>query len=380
MAENSKIEWTTHTFNPWRGCTKVSPGCAHCYAETLSHRNPGTLGVWGPNGTRVVASEATWREPVRWNAAAAKAGERHRVFCASLADLFEGWPGQMTDSAGSPLWTGPLFEPGGKEHAHWWRAGERGDSRPLDQCHVLFRLLDLIRRTPSLDWLLLTKRPQHIGLGLAAASRCVYGGDVDDTLIWLSNWPCGEPPANVWLGTSVENQAAADERIPALLETPARVRFLSCEPLLGPVDLSPWVFCDRCRGPHPCGPGAYETPLDNAAGGCWFRECRCSPLGWVIVGGESGGEARPMNPDWARSLRDQCKSAGVAFFYKQWGEYAPSDAGGFFSPTDRKSHTVDEIGRLDVPTGGGKLTLLRRVGKKQAGRLLDGVEHSEFPA
>lgn len=192
MGEITKIEWCHHTFNPWRGCTKVSPGCANCYAERQSRRNPGVLGVWGDDGTRVVAAEAAWSEPLKWDRAANEAGERRRVFCASLADVFE----DRTD----------LFMP-------------------------RLRLFGLIRRTPNLDWLLLTKRPG------------TWAKVVRDTLDWRLNsgglnsrdadywfaadWLNGKPPANVWLGVSVEDQARANERIPALLQIPARVRFVS---------------------------------------------------------------------------------------------------------------------------------------------------------
>lgn len=258
MAENSKIEWTTHTFNPWRGCTKVSAGCANCYAETLSGRNPKTLGVWGPNGTRVVASEAMWKEPVKWNKLAGLADrhnngphERPRVFCASLADVFEGQD------------TMP-------ETAHLNIAAARQ------------RLWYLIEQTPNLDWLLLTKRPQNV-------PHMTWPK-------WHKQWP-----SNVWLGTSVENQAAADERIPHLLRTSAAMRFLSCEPLLEKVYLRKAVS-SVASGPIPEWDG---------------REARMDGLHWVIVGCESGPRRRPMNLEWAESLVDQCRSAGVAVFVKQ---------------------------------------------------------------
>ena len=237
MAENSNIEWTTHTFNPWRGCTKVSDGCKNCYADTLSKRNPKTLGVWGPNGQRVVAAESYWKQPRLWHAKAIAAGERHRVFCASLADVFEGRD-TMPESS--------------------WEAVESARRR-------LFNLID---DTPQLDWLLLTKRPQNI----------------QDMLPSVRIGESAEFRQNLWIGTSVENMWAADERIHWLKKVPAAVRFLSVEPLIGPVSLR--LIAE---------PGIH----------------------WVIVGCESGAHARPMDLDWARSVRDQCKSAGVAFFMKQ---------------------------------------------------------------
>jgi protein gp37 len=324
MAENSKIEWTHHTFNPWRGCTKVSQGCKHCYAETMSGRNPGTLGVWGPQGTRVVAAEGYWKQPLKWDKAAAAAGERHRVFCASLADVFEG-PETMPAEA--------------------WPAVEA----------ARLRLFNLILQTPNLDWLLLTKRPQNI--------RNMVPGDwlLPPGSLKVLPYPCGFPP-NIWIGTSVEDQAAADERIPHLLRVPARVRFLSCEPLLGPVDLSAaltpqWYSVEV---PAPRGIGFPET----------VQAARLRPrIDWVIAGGESGANARPMHPAWARSLRDQCQAAGVAYFFKQWGEELPKGQG---------VHGLDERGLFRRESHIGGQTYYR-VGKKAAGRLLDGRTWDDLP-
>lgn len=265
--KDTKIEWAHHTFNPWRGCTKVSEGCRNCYADAFSSRNPKVLGVWGPNGTRVVAADAAWKEPLKWDRAAKAAGERHRVFCASLADVFEG-PDTMP--------------------AESWDAVTQARKR----------LGKLILDTPNLTWMLLTKRPQNI-LPISADMWVRFGG------------PTTPLPDNVWIGVSVENQQAANERIPHLLKVPARVRFLSCEPLLGPVELDEWLpaCCERGdREGSPC-PVCIEDG----------RKYEHPGIHWVIVGGESGPNARPMHPDWARSLRDQCQAAGVAFFMKQMG-------------------------------------------------------------
>lgn len=385
MAADSKIEWTTHTFNPWRGCTKVSAGCANCYAETLSGRNPKTLGVWGPNGTRVVASESMWREPVRWNRDAAKAGTRPRVFCASLADVFEDWADLMSASDGAVMHV--CSECGA------WRTMEQmchgpNAHMPLTMTDVRRRLFALIDATPSLDWLLLTKRPENIARMMPEDSfnACVTGDCPHDN---RSN--CRPFRPNLWLGVSVENQQAADERIPHLLKVPAAVRFLSCEPLLGPVDLRQIVLRrDGERGNElsKC-LGDWVSPLTGA-----FTD---SPrIHWVIVGGESGPGARPLHPDWVRSLRDQCQAAGVPFFFKQHGDWL--------------AHSVVEDGpkkvRFDPPLGCGDMgslhfledskavkppkgatvneimipgrVLLTRPGKKAAGRLLDGREWNEF--
>ena len=235
---DSKIEWTTHTFNPWWGCAKVSPGCAHCYAESLSKRYG--RATWGVDGTRPVASDTYWKQPLKWNREAAGLAERPRVFCASMADVFE-------------------------------------NRRDLDEPRK--RLWALIAATPNLDWLLLTKRPEQ----------------VRDLVCW--GWrSTGQWPANVWLGTTCEDQQRANERIPHLLSHPARVRFLSVEPQCGPVDLTSFF--------HPC----YRALFGD--------------LHWVIQGGESGHGARPFDVEWARALRDDCKAAGVAYHLKQLGAHA----------------------------------------------------------
>lgn len=313
MAENSKIEWTDHTFNPWIGCAKVSDGCKHCYAETLMHRYGKVK--WGPQGTRQRTSEANWRKPLQWNRQAEKEGRRYRVFCASLADVFEDRP----------------------ELVEW-----RND------------LLGLIEDTPNLDWLLLTKRPENINRMIA---------DLRGDCEWLS-WNGAKERHNIWIGTSVEDQKAADERIPHLLNIPARVRFLSCEPLLGPVDLG-MIRTGRNYDCPPEGNESYD-PLGNIYDGDEIVGISFEPgIHWVIAGGESGPKARPMHPEWARSLRDQCQDAGVPFLFKQWGEFAPQIV---FPPSMAS-------GKLEFP----EKEILTRVGKKTAGRLLDGREWNEFP-
>lgn len=347
MAENSKIEWTDHTFNPWRGCTKVSPGCAHCYAETLAKRNPKTLGEWGLGKPRVLASEAMWKQPLKWNHAEEQKQGSHaefvnyrrpRVFCASLADwLDEEVP------------------------AEW-----------------LFRLMTVIAQTPNLDWLLLTKRPQNFEARLkAAADQCTVDPlDITDRIYaWIAGTRI---PHNVWIGTTVEDQRRADERIPLLLNIPAKVRFLSCEPLLGVVDLR----IPELRG-----------AMDDPRFGGNFRDFN-EAIHWVIAGGESGGKARPMHPDWARSLRDQCQAAGVPFLFKQWGEWLPlgqvyGDNDDHEGNPDRQIQ-MEDTGYIAVGEGpwrsdyfqpNPKLNpeVLERIGKTAAGRLLDGREWNELP-
>jgi protein gp37 len=323
VAENSKIEWTDATFNPWRGCTKVSAGCAHCYAETLSGRNPKVLGVWGPNGTRVVAAESAWKEPVKWNRLAAEGrlpdgtpnqdGHRPRVFCASLADVFEDWHGPMSASNG-----GVLARPYLDAENRWenWSTTDAGSLRtdpqgwkPVAMNDVRARLFRVIHETPNLDWLLVTKRPENVSRHLTR-----YAERIDTYVAEAFSKVWGR---RVWLGTSVENQAAADERIPHLLRAPAAARFLSCEPLLGPVDLrpkAPDAYAHLGRFYHS---GTFDpTGMGPAAD----RVLNCFPkIDWVIVGGESGPGARLCNVEWVRSIVAQCRDAGVSVFVKQLG-------------------------------------------------------------
>lgn len=273
MGANSGIQWTTHTFNPWIGCQRVSPGCEHCYAEALDNRWGGGLdaqGVkrlrWGPTAPRIRTSDAYWQQPLAWNREAEKAGVRHRVFCASLADVFE------------------------QRH--------RGEG-DLDSWRL--SLFELIAHTPHLDWLLLTKRPENVrpllDRVIDAYERTAGGADGE---LLASRWLAGEAPHNVWLGTTVEDQARADARIPALLSMPAKVRFLSCEPLLERVNLT---LCSSAII------SKFFSP----------KEMKTSGIDWVIVGGESGAGARPFAVDWARDIIRQCRRARVAVFVKQLG-------------------------------------------------------------
>ena len=345
MSANSKIEWTDHTFNPWIGCTKVSPACDHCYAERSTPSR--TLGVeWGTHAERRRTSAGNWAMPKRWNDQAgafmAQHGRRQRVFCASLADVF--------DNQVDPQWRADLFA--------------------------------LIQATPALDWLLLTKR---IGNVKAMLPEAVTGGAL---------------PPNLWLGATICNQEEADRDIPKLRAVPTRVRFLSMEPLLGPVDIRNhmWPVHGWWRGPH----NSYREA--KAAGAECGLKCQAlvskaaadSFLNWVIVGGESGPGARPIHPDWARSLRDQCQAAGVPFFFKQWGEWIEPDIYGnntrltvregdpeFESAAASMDGFLCKDGRFaatlsDMADDIRYLGVLR-VGRKAAGRLLDGREWNEVP-
>lgn len=268
MGEYSKIEWTHHTFNPWRGCTKVSEGCKFCYADTMSKRNPSVLGVWGSKGSRVVAAESYWRQPLKWNAEAAQSGARRRVFCASLADVFEG-EGTMPAEA----W--PLVQQA------------RG------------RLWALIEQTPALDWLLLTKRPENAGAmvpwGPFGVTPAQWLAGERESMVQTEPWP------NVWGGVTTENQDEADRRLVHILGDETRPRtvdfavtFASYEPALGPV-----IF-------------------DGSAGGRNWLDAPA--LDWIIAGDESGAGRRPASLEWFRSVRDQIALAGgrTGFHFKQW--------------------------------------------------------------
>jgi protein gp37 len=315
MAENTKIEWTDHTFNPWIGCTKVSPGCDHCYAENLMDKRMG-VASWSPGAERVRTKPANWKMPLRWNAQAdafmARHGRRQRVFCASLADVF--------DNAVPVQWRRDLF--------------------------------DLIVATPNLDWLLLTKRIGNTKTMMADALHLNPAANRDG-MIW--------PLPNAWIGATIVNQAEADRDIPKLLQVPARVRFLSMEPLLGPVDLTHIEVWGGDAEIYPL-KGTTDCVDDEGA-----PTDDVPALDWVIVGGESGPGARPMSPDWARSLRDQCEAAGVPFLFKQWGEWIPMLGQAEGVPVREKTTTPDGW-------------VMGHAGKKAAGRLLDGRTWDGFPA
>lgn len=287
MAEITKIQWTTHTFNPWRGCTKISAGCTNCYAERLSKRNPNVLGEWGPHGTRPLATDDYWRQPLKWNRQAEKAGEPAKVFCCSLADVFEDWDGQMTDGNGCPLWMDIDYEQPIATHS------PHDTWRPYGLREARARLWDLIEQTPNLIWQLLTKRPENM-LKMCPEHWIIEG------------WP-----PNVWAMTSVENQEMADHRVPELLKVPAKIRGLSVEPLLGPVDLEPYLF-------QTCCPWSDQEPCPAEAA-CQASDGMGVKIHWVIIGGESGPHARPCHVEWVRDLVRQCQAAGVACFVKQLG-------------------------------------------------------------
>ena len=333
MADGTKIEWTEATWNPITGCSLASPGCTNCYAMDLAGTrladHPSRAGLTkpskaGPVWTGEVRFNEQWLDqPLRWR-------KPRMIFVCAHGDLFhEKVPDEWIDRvfavmALCPQHTFQVLTKRADRMRNYF-AGDQLDERldcEMDQM-IRERVDPLERRSDD----------------LRARAQLVQYYD-------------GQPLPNVWLGVSVEDQQRADERIPDLLATPAAIRWISAEPLLGPVDfrcipLSSDPLVDPLHG--------YSVRWSDGR-----REWR--QIDWVVVGGESGSKARPMHPDWARSLRDQCAAAGVPFFFKQWGEFAPQPI------------TAEEAGPpLNITMK------LERVGKKRAGRLLDGVEHNGMP-
>lgn len=384
MADQSAIEWCDSTFNPWIGCTKISPACDHCYAEAMMDSRLGRT-RWGAGEPRVRTSPANWKLPLRWNdvpfyqcrrcshrfdgpalktvsyggsaASGCPACEsvdfdqvRRRVFCASLADVFD-------------------------------------NEMPIEW---LADLLDLIRRTPNLDWLLLTKRIGNVIPRLHGAVDALDGGyrsgeATGDLCDWIDYWTGGGAvPSNVWLGATICNQAEADRDIPKLLAVSAAVRFVSIEPMLGPIDLNATP------------PAAGTRPVNGATiadiSGClprWqtypMRAKLRGGIDWVIAGGESGPQARPSHPDWFRSLRDQCAAAHVPFLFKQWGAHALDYDRDRDDPDWRRCAAQERKPGRWINLAGGhgfhgeRVHYARGCDKKIAGRLLDGIAHNGFP-
>jgi protein gp37 len=261
MSDKTKIQWADSTFNPWIGCTKVSPGCANCYAENTTRarvlRSQGHE-TWGKGKSRSRTSVATWKAPLRWNSEVAVHPDyRHKVF-PSLCDWLD-------------------------------------DEVPIEW---LSDFLNLIRITPHLDWLLLTKRPENFADRIGAVP--------------FEFWDEENPPSNVWVGVSVEDQKRADERIPILLNIPAKVRFLSVEPMLGPIDL-------KLTKPVPLHDPEFGDQNE-------YQEVNRG-IQWAIFGGESGSKARPCNVEWIRQGVMQCQEAGVAPFVKQLGAFTIEELG-----------------------------------------------------
>jgi protein gp37 len=294
----TKIEWAHFTLNFWWGCTKVSEACRHCYAETMAKLFSKGKATWGPAGERWLNFDSAAAKLGKINREARREEFRPRVFVNSMSDTFED---------------NPLLD--------------------VTRCMMLV----LLEANPDCEYLLLTKRPENVRRMVPPA--------------WLTAWP-----EHVWIGTTVEDQAAADVRIPHLCQVPARRRFLSCEPLLGPINLG-------LLGTAPKSWDVGRLPI-------------YALIDWVIAGGESGGHARPSHPDWIRALRDECEATNVLFFFKQWGEWAPARQLG-----DRIEIITAAPGCPKNPNWhtfpGGQLAA--RAGVKAAGRALDGREWNDAP-
>lgn len=343
MSDNTSIEWSDATWNPVTGCTKVSPGCDNCYAETFAERWRGTPGHHFERGFDLTLRPERLEQPLRWK-------RPRRIFVNSMSDLFhDGVPDEF-----------------------------------------IARVFAVMAVAPHHTFQLLTKRHGRMRSLLNSADFVESFQDAVDVLVgderdFIPPWPL----PNVWLGVSVEDQKRADLRIPALLASPAAVRWISAEPLLGPVDLTrisrpsrqqPELVWDVLNQRYGV-PGRWQAPMTAEA-----------RLDWVVVGGESGPGARPMHPEWARSLRDQCTAAGVAYLFKQWGawglgarhpegEDGPGDM--FINPDGETGHVWfnEDLGyptNYAGPWGEGS-QIVSRVGKKRAGRELDGQTWDQFP-
>lgn len=403
MGDTTNISWADKTFNKWIGCTKkmlddgtLSEECRNCYAEDMMDKRYGRV-KWGKGQPRTLTSEHNQNDPHRWQRKAVEEGNRPRVFCSSLSDVFD------------------------PEVPIEWQA----------------ELLQTIEDTPNLDWLILTKRPEeimgdpfdgHRGILERVIELDGPGKKLAD--FWFNN----APPKNVWLGTTAGTQKSAEERIPKLLSVPAYVRFLSIEPLLEYVtidhlvveDLSSYGYFlggdprkftpdlenseeeiqrwkDACaaweagepekspQGPSSIGGHFTEGTGDAKAEG-GFIACGTSGLGlgitsihecgidWVIVGGESGDKARPMHPLWVMALKDQCAELGIPFFFKQWGDWAPRD--GNVMACGKPLAAIDphlKKRNMALDDGAGEIAVMQKIGKKKAGDLLYGELYLNFP-
>lgn len=315
MGENTKIEWADHSWSPWRGCTKVSAGCANCYAERNARRNPNVFGSWGAGAPRVLS--LSWSDPMKWNRASLARWDaaRGKGIALHLPPRLRVFP-SLCD----------------------WLDGEV----PVEW---LARFLALIHDTPDLDWLLLTKRPENWEeRSLAVAQLWSGQREHADRFMWLTKWRRDmAAPSNVWFGVSVEDQACANARVPIALRIAAAVRWLSVEPMLGPVDLRqvPW----RHGGMAAKGWSGVLPVADEPDDFVHFSQQ--GAIQWIVIGGESGPRSRWCNVEWIRALAGQCQESGVPVFVKQLGG-AP-----FWNGT-MACHSVSSGQKMDLahPKGG----------------------------
>ncbi len=314
MAENTNISWCDKTMNFWIGCTKVSPACTNCYAavDTFARRERANgRELWGPQADRHRTSAALWKKPYTWN----KHTWRECLDCGNRGKVGAGYPFYLCKC-------GSQNNKPTRQRVFVSSLSDICELHPQITDNMRAEIALMVIQCENLDFLFLTKRPENFNA------------------LWLNHFE-GTLPDNLWVGTTVENQKYADERVRHLLDIEANVRFLSCEPLLGPVKLF-----------------GFGSPT-------WGYLAKGNGIDWVIAGGESGSKARPSNPKWFTSLRDQCKEAGVAFHFKQWGEW--STDGSEVTAITPVIFTQD----MEVP--------MWKIGKKNSGRELDGVEYNEFP-
>jgi protein gp37 len=374
MGENSKIEWTDATWNPVVGCSIVSPGCTNCYAMRMAHRleamsdgkHASVVGARGvglshyTGTTKVVNDKPVWTgklaiasnhaltAPLRWK-------KPRTIFVNSMGDLFhEDCPDEWIDQVFAVMALAP-------QHTFQvlTKRAERMRAYFDDAEHASMKIGAALGDMLDGDWI--WGEGKQYRQQIEGMISLAHGLTPDDQGFAAEDFL---PLPNVWLGVSTEDQKRADERLPHLVNTPAAIRFVSAEPLLGPVSLGPWLAVEQVR----LSMGLHWTE----------RNYEVQKIDWIIAGGESGPGARPMHPDWARSLRDQCAAADVPYFFKQWGEFHPGDqvsnhqqvkAKGDMGRALRDGHAID-LGTMWT----------WRLGKKTAGRLLDRIEHNGMPS
>lgn len=399
----TKISWTDHTINFWWGCTQVSPACKNCYAAAMGTRfGPKLFGrpvLWGAGKPRFERLQAARKEALKLNANAERCRIIHgipMIRSGSVQNVGEPVHGVFVGDVRIPLkkrettvipvseWeAAPIYRPRVfvNSMSDWL-----DDEVPIEW---LAYLLETIHLCPGLDFQLLTKRPENWQerilwvekmarqscLGVPRTVEDFDWKNASDFYEWITDWTTiNALPPNVWIGCTAENQEWANKRIHHLLKIPAKVRFLSCEPLLSPIDLSIWITPEmQVEGMHFNGDReALKEEKFASAFVSMITSYVRQEFGfhWVITGGESGGHARPSHPDWFLSLRDQCAAAGIPFFLKQWGEWISQEDIPQVVPTAKtyQGHKHEDG------------TLMLRLGTSLAGHLLDGIEHHAFPA
>jgi protein gp37 len=364
MAENTSIEWTDSTWNPNRGCTRVSLGCQHCYAEAIAERFSGPGKPFEGFARRGMGRASAWtgkvalldhalQQPFEWR-------QPRMIFVNSMSDTFHE---DLSDEQIAVVIGHAIA-------AH----------------HLRGHTLQILTKRAHRMWLLLNNPYWWEGVNATAAAQILAraedgtraGAQASSAAQTIQAYGPQNPPPGLWMMVSAETQRAADERVPLLLDTPARIRGLSAEPLLGQIRLTDMPRVHAGSG-GPVGVNALEgSHYVPGAGSVSSQTFRNKPrLDWVISGGESGIDARPSHPDWHRSLRDQCRAAGTAYLFKQWGAWAPYQEGGTQPATGPTSRILCADGSSSWL--GRRPVALRRGSKTSTGNLLDGQQHQEFP-